>query len=237
MKNYPRILCFFLIAIVYCGLLDQNPARSAEPAGAKDSEEIIFHWAFCSLRKADDGQRLDVIARDTTLKTGDQIKFFVKLESSSYFYLLYQSSQRELSVLYPARFKHLDKADTRPVKQYIPEGNQWFELGEYSGKEKFYLLASSTRLLDLENLINQYERADKAKKSGLADDIISEIRNLRKRHLKFKTYAEKPVTMIGNLRGAEQSESAHSKDIADYAVEISTTTFFSRTYTIDHQPE
>ncbi len=95
----------------------------------------------------------------------------------------------------------------------------------------------SIRLLDLEALVNQYESADKAKKSGLADKITSEIRNLRKRHLKFKTYAEKPVTIIGNLRGAEQSESVHSKDIADYAVEISTTTFFSRTYTIDHQQE
>ena len=237
MKIYPRIFFLSLIAILYGGLFDQNPAWSTEPAGGKKSEEIIFQWAFCTLRKADDGQRLDVIARDTTLKTGDQIKFFVKLESQSYLYLIYQSSQRELSVLYPARFKHLDGKDTRPVKQYIPEGSQWFELDEYSGKEKFFLLASSIRLLDLESMINQYERADKAKKSGLADDIISEIRNLRKRHLKFKTYAEKPVTIIGNLRGAEQSQSVHSKDIADYAVEISTTTFFSRTYTIDHQQE
>jgi len=172
-----------------------------------------------------------------SLVTGDQIKFFVKLERPCYLYLIYQSSQRELSVLYPARFKHLDGKDTRPVKQYIPEGTQWFELDEYSGKEKFFLLASSMRLLDLEALINQYESADKAKKSGLADKITSEIRKLRKRHLTFKTYAEKPVTIIGNLRGAEQSESVHSKDIADYAVEISTTTFFSRTYTIDHQQE
>ena len=237
MKTYPRIFFLFLIAILFCGLFGQNPARSAEPAGGKESEEIIFQWAFCTLRKADNGQRLDVITRDTTLKTGDQIKFFVKLERPCYLYLIYQSSQRELSVLYPARFKHLDGKDSRPVKQYIPEGDQWFELDEYSGKEKFFLLASSIRLLDLEALINQYESADKAKKTGLADKITSEIRNLRKRHLKFKTYAEKPVTIIGNLRGAEQSESVHSKDIADYAVEISTTTFFSRTYTIDHQQE
>jgi hypothetical protein len=237
MKTYPRIFFLSLIAILYCGLFDQSPAMSAEPAGGKESDEIIFQWAFCTLRKADNGQRLDVIARDTTLKTGDQIKFFMKLESPIYFYLIYQSSQRELSVLYPARFKHLDGKDSRPVKQYIPEGDQWFELDEYSGKEKFFLLASSIRLLDLEALINRYESADKAKKTGLADKITSEIRNLRKRHLRFKTYAEKPVTIIGNLRGAEQSESVHSKDIADYAVEISTTTFFSRTYTIDHQQE
>jgi len=237
MKTYRRIIVLSLLSILYCGLFNQNPAMCAEPADGKESEEIIFQWAFCTLRRADSGQRLDVIARDTTLKTGDQIKFFLKLESPCYLYLIYQSSQRELSVLYPARFKHHDGKDTRAVKQYIPEGAQWFELDEYGGKEKFFLLAASIRLLDLENLINQYESADKAKKSGLADKITSEIRNLRKRHLKFKTYAEKPVTIIGNLRGAEPSESVHSKDIADYAVEISTTTFFSRTYTIDHQPE
>ena len=237
MKTYPRIFLLSLIAILSCGLFDQNPARGTEPAGGKESEEIVFQWAFCTLRKTDSGQRLDVIARDTTLKTGDQIKFFLKMESPCYLYLIYQSSQRELSVLYPARFKHHDGKQTPSVNQYIPEGSQWFELDEYSGKEKFFLLAASIRLLDLEDLINQYESADKAKKSGIADKITSEIRNLRKRHLKFKTYAEKPVTIIGNLSGAEQSKSVHSKDIADYAVEISTTTFFSRTYTIDHQPE
>jgi hypothetical protein len=237
MKTYPRIFFLSLMAILCCGLFDQNPSWSSEPAGGRENNKIIFQWAFCSLLKADTGQRLDVITRDTTLKTGDQIKFFVKLESPCYLYLIYQSSQRELSVLYPARFKHQGDQDTRPAKQYIPEGNQWFELDEHSGTEKFFLLASSARLLDLETLINQYERADKAKKSGLADNITSEIQSLRKRHLKFKTYAEKPATIIGNLRGAEQSASVHSKDIADYAVEISTTTFFSRTYTIDHQQE
>jgi hypothetical protein len=142
-----------------------------------------------------------------------------------------------MSVLFPYRFKQLDSSSTLSGKHYVPQGNQWFELDDHTGQEKFYLLASTQRLFDLEALINKYESADKAKKSGLAEKITSEIRNLRKRHLKFKTYAEKPVTIIGNLRGAEQSESVHSKDIADYAVEISTTTFFSRTYTIDHQQE
>jgi hypothetical protein len=81
------------------------------------------------------------------------------------------------------------------------------------------------------------EGADEVNQSGLVDQIIAEIRNLRKRHLKFKTYSEKPVTIIGKPRGGEQSVRVPTKDIADYAVEISTTTFFSRTYTIDHRKE
>ena len=122
-------------------------------------------------------------------------------------------------------------------KYYIPQGNLWFELDENSGQEKFYLLASIQPLSDLENLIKLYQGADKVNQSGLVDQIIAEIRNLRKRHLKFKTYSEKPVTNTGKQRGGEQSVRGLAKDIAHYAVEISTTTFFSRTYTIDHRED
>jgi hypothetical protein len=217
--------------------LDPNKSSGAEPSGGENGEKIVFQWAFCVLQKADADQKPRVITRDTDLKSGDRIKFFIKPESPCYLYLIYQSSQRELSVLYPSRFKQLDGQETRFGKHYIPEGDQWFELDEHTGREKFYLLASIKRLVDLETLVNQYERADKTKKSALAGKIAAAIRDLRKRHLRFKTYVEKPVTIIGNLRGGEQTMSAHTKDVADYAVEISTTTFFSRTYTIDHQQE
>jgi len=237
MKTCRRVFLLSFFVILIFGLLDPNKSTSAEPAGGKNGNKIVFQWAFCALQKADADQKPGVISRDTALKSGDQIKFFIKPESPCYLYLIYQSSQRELSVLYPARFNQLDAEGTVSGKQYIPDGNQWFELDEHTGQEKFFLLASIKRLVDLETLVNRYESADKTKKSALADKITVEIRNLRKQHLKFKTYAEKPVTIIGNLRGGEQTVSVHTKDVADYAVEISTTTFFSRTYTIDHQQE
>jgi hypothetical protein len=237
MKSCRRFFLPFIIVFLCFGLFDQNDSIGAEPAGGKNGKKIVFQWAFCALRKADADQKPGVISRDTTLKSGDQIKFFVKPQSPSYLYLIHQSSQHDLSVLYPSRFKQLDNQGAAPGEQYIPGGNQWFELDEHTGQEKFYLLASIQRLVDLETLINKYESADKTKKSALADKIAAEIRKLRKRHLKFKTYAEKPVTIIGNLRGGDQAVSVHTKDVADYAVEISTATFFSRTYTIDHQQE
>ena len=237
MKTCRRVFLLYFFLILICGLFDPIKSTAAEPADGKNGEKIVFRWAFCVLQKAAADQKPRVITRDTDLKSGDQIKFFIKPESPCYLYLIYQSSQRDLSVLYPSRFKKLDGQENRSGKQYIPEGNQWFELDEHTGREKFFLLASIERLVDLETLINQYERADKTKKSALADKITAEIRNLRKRHLRFKTYVEKPVTIIGNLRGGEQTMSPRTKDVADYAVEISTTTFFSRTYTIDHQQE
>jgi len=233
-----RRFFYLSIFVILClGLFGQNKSICAEPAGGKNGNKIVFQWAFCALRKADADQKPSVIRRNTALKSGDQIKFFIKPQSPCYLYLIYQSSQRQLSLLYPSRFKQLDAGGTVSGKQYIPDGNQWFELDEHTGQEKFYLLVSIQRLVDLETLVNQYESADKTKKSSLGFKITGEIRNLRKRHLKFKTYAEKPVTITDNLRGGEQTVSVHTKDVADYAVEISTTTFFSRTYTIDHQQE
>jgi hypothetical protein len=124
---------------------------------------------------------------------------------------------------------------TAAGNHYIPADDQWFELDEHTGEERFYLLASIKRLHDLESLINDYESADRAKKPPLSKKILAEIRKLRKQHLKFKTYAERPVNIIGNLRGTETAETAMTHDIAKYAIEISADTFFSRTFTIDHK--
>ena len=172
MKTYPRIFFLSLIAILCWGLFDQNQSRSAEPEAARTKSKLFSNGHFVPCEKQIPIKAVSVITRDTDLKSGDRIKFFVKLESPCYFYLIYQSSQGDVSVLYPFRFTQLDGQDTRFGKQYIPAGNQWFELDEHTGREKFFLLASTNRLLDLETLVNQYESADKTKKSGQADKII-----------------------------------------------------------------
>lgn len=46
---------------------------------------------------------------------------------------------------------------------------------------------------------------------------------------------ERPVNIIGALRGTAKTEKDGSYDVASFAVEISADTFYSRTFTIDHQ--
>jgi hypothetical protein len=207
--------------------------RAQETADRQDTN-LQFQWAFGALKKAN-GAKFEAVTRDTDLKTGDQIKFFLNVSQNNYAYLIYRSSQGELSVLFPKRFQLQSTEYTAAGNHYIPADDQWFELDEHTGEERFYLLASVKRLADLEALINDYESANTAKKPHLAKKILAEIRKLRKQHLKFKTYAERPVNIIGNLRGTEKAESAGANDISKYAVEISADTFFSRTFTIDHK--
>jgi hypothetical protein len=221
------LFCLFL-------LFDSHAALHAQQTAAQTEANVKFQWAFGALKKAN-GSKFETISKDTDLKTGDQIKFFLKVNKNCFVYLIYRSSQGELSVLFPHRFKLLSAEYTVSGNHYIPKGDDWFELDEHTGEERFYLLASVERLHALETLINDYENADAAKKPPLAKKILSEIRKLRKQHLKFKTYAERPVNIIGNLRGTEKAETVKTHDIAKYAIEISADTFFSRTFTIDHK--
>ena len=221
------LFCLFL-------LFESHAAVHAQQAAAQSDANVKFQWAFGALKKAN-GSKFEAVSKDTGLRTGDQIKFFLKVNKNCFVYLIYRSSQGELSVLFPHRFKLMSAEYTMSGEHYIPKGDDWFELDEHTGEERFYLLASVERLLNLETFINDYESADAAKKPPLAQKILSEIRKLRKQHLKFKTYAERPVSIIGSLRGTEKAETAKTHDIAKYAVEISADTFFSRTFTIDHK--
>jgi hypothetical protein len=206
----------------------------AQQSASQPDANVKFQWAFGALKKAN-GSKFEAVAKDTDLKSGDKIKFFLKVNKNCFVYLIYRSSQGELSVLFPQRFKLLSAEYTVSGDYYIPKDDEWFELDEHTGEERFYLLASVERLLELEALINDYESADTAKKSPRAKKILAEIRKLRKQHLKFRTYAERPVNIIGNLRGTEKAETNGAHDIAKFAVEISADTFYSRTFTIDHQ--
>ena len=220
---------------VLCFVLFWDPAPGlSEEAQSHTNANIRFQWAFGALKKAN-GPEFEAVKRDTALKTGDQIKFFLNVNQDCFVYLIYRSSQGELSVLFPQRFNLKSAEYTVAGDHYIPKGDQWFELDEHTGEERFYLLATVERLLELEAFINDYESADAAKKQALAKKILAEIRKLRKQHLKFKTYAERPVNIIGNLRGTEKAETSGGRDIAKIAVEISADTFYSRTFTIDHQ--
>ncbi|MGD9236446.1 MAG: DUF4384 domain-containing protein [Desulfobacterales bacterium] len=233
MKTF-RVIRIALISLFCLLLFESHVVINAQETAAQQDANLQFQWAFGTLKKGN-GSKFEVVTRDTVLKTGDQIKFFLNVNPNNFVYLIYRSSQGELSVLFPKRFQLQSTEYSAAGNHYIPADDQWYELDEHSGEERFYLLASVKRLAELEALINDYEGADTAKKPPLAEKILAEIRKLRKQHLKFKTYAERPVSIIGNLRGTEKAESDKTHDIAKYAVEISADTFFSRTFTIDHE--
>jgi hypothetical protein len=229
-------LIILILAFIALGFdLPFGPGGSAAQGKSEQEEAIQFLWAFGAIKRGEGEPKLIPIERDTALKSGDQIKFFLKLKEKCFVYLLYHSSQDELSVLFPYRFERLSGDYPTDAYYYVPQGDEWFEFDEHLGQETFYLLASPKRLHELEGLINQYETADPVKQPELRNKILIEIRKLRKAHRNFKTFAEKPVAIMGHMRGTEKVEADVTPDVTNLAIEICGKKFYSRTFTIDHQ--
>jgi len=228
------LITFLLLAMGFISFLSLPMAR-AEQTQNPNETGIKFLWAFGAIKKTEDGSVFQSIDRDTALNTGDKIKFFIRLDKQCFVYLIYCSSQNEIKVLFPHRFEVEGHEYNISQNYYIPIGKQWFELDDHVGQEKFYLLASIDRLKELEAIINQYESTDPASQPVIANKIQLEIRKLRKTHLILKGYGERPVSIIGALRGTGKTEKDGSYDVANFAIEISADTIYSRTFTIDHQ--
>jgi hypothetical protein len=198
-------------------------------------ENVHFRWALGAITVEGKNYVLIPITKDTTLKTGDQFKIFLELQKDCFVYLISHSSQGSLQMLFPYDFQQFVPKNDILKKNYIPKENKWFKLDQHVGIETFYLLASAQRLNQLESLFGQYVSAQSTQKEELKQKILAEIKNLRWQNRKFKKHAERPVPIIGSLRGAGKVDKPESFDVADLAIEISAQNFYSRTFTIDHR--
>lgn len=230
--RYLKSSLLSLLLIVFCVVLSGNPGANAEQKGDKN---VCFRWAFGAMVGPKNDRRLVAITRDTKLTTGDQLKMLVELQKKCFVYVIYHTRQDEVHLLFPYDIQQFATEYILFKKYYIPQGNMWFELDENIGSETFYLLASAQRLIKLEALFKTHASADPVKKHELAKQILAEIRTIKRRYRKFTTIAERPVPIGGTVRGTTKEEKTRCPDIDPIAAEVSASTFYSRTFTIDHR--
>ena len=235
MKRFYIVFTKLIVTIVSIVTLNSQTVFFAGHARGQAENNVTFQWAFGAIRNTELGPQFEAITRDTVMKSGDQIKFFLRIEYKCFVYLIYHSSQGDISLLFPYRSNLWNTGSQISRKYYVPKDDQWYKLDEYTGTEKLYLLASADRLAELEDHISEYESADKSDKIAIGKEIVLEINNLRKKYHKFKSHVEKPVTIIGKMRGTVKTKAAGLEDIADYAIEISAKSFFIRSFTIEHK--
>ncbi len=225
-----RVIILFVILSILSLFFSDNLSSAEE-----GEKKISFRWAFGAMVGADNDRRLVAITRDTVLKTGDQLKMLVELKERCFIYLFYHTGEGEVAMLFPYDLKQFDANYQIFKKYYIPKENRWFELDEKTGLETFYLLASASRLVALEGLYMEYIGADTKKKPGIAAELLKKIRQIKKKHRKFATPAERPVPIGGSLRGVIKDKKTRLPDIDPIAAEVNATNFYSRTFTIEHQ--
>lgn len=231
--NQSSKLCINLV--IYLIAFSQYCSIPCSIAEQQCEGEVCFSWALGAIVESDGNRKFIQINRDTILSSGDQLKMLLKLRKKTFVYILHHSAQDELYMLFPYNLSQFSNDYEVSKDYYIPEGDFVIELDEIVGIEKIYLIASNRRINELEDLYTSYNSAEYPQKPELIKKIIHEMRKLRIRHKKFIIEAERPTTMVGNVRGHIICEEAKFKDLEKIAIEYTAKDFFSKTFTIDHK--
>jgi hypothetical protein len=227
-SNYLAMVVVLLLCFLLAGHLEARGEQTEE-------NEVCFRWAFGAMVGQKGDRRLVAITRDTVLKTGDRLKLLLQLESRCFIYLFYRTAEDDMYLLFPKTLQQFETDYKTGKKYYIPDGTKWFELDENIGLERFYLLASAKKLIKLETLYNKYDSIDGSSKQEFAKKLITEIHKTIKQQHKFASAAERPIAIGGNIRGIINNEKEAFPDIDPIASEVSTSNFYSKTFTIEHK--
>ena len=231
MKRTAWMSVLALVAMI--GLQASDKPGERQEGVQQSKENVVFRWGFGAL--VGPKHEFVSITRDTSLSSGEEVKLVIELRSDCFVYLIHHSSSGQISLLFPYSLRQF-AADYKPEKNYyVPKGREWFRLDTVKGRETFYLVASSERLLDLETELSNYEAAKPDGKGKIASQIVDEIRNIRKRFRTLATFAERPVAIGGNIRGMEKLDESKRPDVSSIATEVSAQNFYAKTITIDHR--
>ena len=223
----------FTIAIPFiASIVLFNPDRIT--ADLTDNTKLEFLWAFGAIVESNHAKRLISVRKDIVLHSGDRIKFFINTKSECFIYLFLHNAQGELLMLLPSKLSSARILSNQKI--YIPGGDAWFKLDEETGAERFFLLASTKRLKNIESLYrNHLGLTEWSEIESSSQSILTEIKNLKRKHRTLTAAAERPMRLGGNFRGFHDDDKDTLPDISQIAVEISALKFYSRTFTIDHQ--
>jgi hypothetical protein len=195
-------------------------------------KDMAFNWAF--VKRATDGSPVPIVfSEKVAIAAGDLFKIYIQAVRHTYIYLFLYDAQSSLQLLFPERFEVFTEASYTQKQFFIPEGENWFALDNAKGVERFYLLASSTRLTNLESFTRAYQKVSGDGKSSAAaigaarQAVLDEIAQLRTKHSQLTMAAEKPVTIAGGTRGINAS-------VARAATRIEADEFYTKTFRLEH---
>lgn len=199
-----------------------------------DQNTLSFLFAIGAQITKGGNSKAVPVEDDTVLSSGDRIKFFLKTASDGWFYLFHLDPNGNLSILFPHDLKKAHMTGGQQL--YIPKEPFWFELNAIPGVERFFFLASKSRLRRLEDLsIRHADLKDSCEVQASTWAILDEISYLTKEHRSIAGSAERSVRMAGRIREELKTDSAGLPDITPFAKEIVAHGFYSKTFTFKHR--
>lgn len=137
---------FLTTLVVLLGILS-GPVFSGEP--------VSFSWAFFLKPEGGQVKSLDFETPEP-VSGGQLLRIYLELHGRSFVYLYLFDSREDLYLVFPPNGSFYNGDVPVDHKFYIPSGHEWFSLDNLKGTERFYLLASSKRLIELEKLTDRF---------------------------------------------------------------------------------
>ncbi len=180
-----------------------------------------------------EAQAIDYQAISTQLSVGDQIKIYFRPINNAYIYLFLQDAQGELYFLFPEVISNFDGFYSYNKNYNVPGGDNWFFLDDVHGTEKFYLLVSNERLIDLENLTGNY--LEYYYSNSITEDTLNEARQLVVEEIKRIRLEQ---SMDENLKEDIVLVACDFRGMGDlyefYALDVEVDGFYAKTIRIEH---
>jgi hypothetical protein len=147
-----------------------------------------FSWGL--FLSAEGTELPDSFSRPIIMKDDNIFTILVKSDSTCYCYLVGQDSGRNVVILYNGKLEKDTELKIGPVQLNAP-----------AGTENFYVVTSKNQQLKLEKSVEKYLKNNSSKKK--ADDVITEIFNLRRSVSSLNENPEIPVLLGGAFRNTE----------------------------------
>lgn len=222
MKKYGMF--FPLLFLVVTSLAAPGSVNAGDPA-----ESISFKWAFIYKESPAAEEKVIDFSGTPRIKSGGQLRIYLDRAENTYLYLFLEDSGKDVALLYPeSPDQYGTKAPPRPGPAFIPGAAEWFDIDDSTGPEKFYLLASSTRLTRLEELTSNALAQEG--NPELRAQVLEEIKNIRKAHSTLASGAEKGVPIAGTIRTRDLSS-----QIGGIATQVEAETFYGKTLRLEHE--
>jgi hypothetical protein len=139
--------------------------------------QLMFHFQWHSSRLVE-GIDLQIPQEGTiSLTPADNYRLLLEPAEDHYVYVFQLTSSDVLVKLFP---NETYSSVQNPLRQgqmvYLPSEPNWFYLGEATGTERLYVIASAQPLRDLENLYVQYSQADgESDRSAALSSLLERI--------------------------------------------------------------
>lgn len=177
---------------------------------AQETAYITFSYTFLYRTSTSQIHTIDCTKESARLAPTDQLKIFIKPENNTYIYLFLHDAEGDLYLIYPGFFSYFDEQQHHEPGFYFPRGFEWLKFSEGPGEERFYILASSTRLYNLEKATDAYLHLFEQQIPGKEFEnarkvVLEEIRRLQIEHFEYVKKAKTEIQLVaGEFRGFEE---------------------------------